>query len=67
MPMKPPTPTRLHLQFGPGAPSYDHRRASLGGGGYHDMDTAMDSDGCSSNGDSGDEGAVQGAQWTRQE
>ncbi|KAF9086197.1 hypothetical protein BGX29_001514, partial [Mortierella sp. GBA35] len=65
MPMKPPTPTRMHLQFGPGAPSYD-RRGSFGGIGYHDGDTAMDSDG-SSNGDSGDEGVIQGAQWTRQE
>lgn len=63
IPMKPPTPTRMHLQFGPGtgvgAPSYD-RRGSLGGGGYHllhhdMMDTAMDSDG-SSDRDSGDEG-----------
>ncbi|KAF9544337.1 Transcription factor myb3r-5 [Mortierella hygrophila] len=82
MPMKPPTPTRMHLQFGPstgvGAPSYD-RRGSLGSGGYHllhhdMMDTAMDSDG-SSDRDSGDEGfgggfgggVIQGAQWTRQE
>ncbi|KAG0290287.1 hypothetical protein BGZ97_006211, partial [Linnemannia gamsii] len=66
MPMKPPTPSRMHhLQFGPGGPSSHDRRGSLPGSGYphplhhhlqhhQDMDTTMDSDG-SSGGDSGDE------------
>ncbi|KAF9927269.1 Transcription factor myb3r-5 [Linnemannia zychae] len=66
MPMKPPTPTRMHMQFGPGASLYD-RRGSLPGLGNYGMDATMDSEG-SSNGDSGDEVIVQGnTQWTRQE